>query len=528
VFASSLAVHLVPTGPSSTGQRNYVVTGTSGNYLSDIPDLPPATLSSRSAQDVARSHAGGSVVGQPQLMYHKKSLYGPGTAAVYLAWRVNIRGVAGSGDSDEWEYFIDAQSGQVLDRISTSNTGHHEEFNVSVEDANQNTSNDCWNGGVQQWFDEDGPIDNYPGGPGSYPGGDADADLVFAAIGEVYDFFRDNFDRHGHANEPAGLFELLFEGEGEALERLIVHVNNAQFPNNRANASYTSGCDLFQFSNGFVALDMVAHEFTHGVDTYERELIYQNQSGALDESYADMFGAFVDRNWLIGEDFANGAIRDMSDPPQFTRTFDFDGDGNTDQVCVHPDNMATFCVPNVAAADNGGVHVNSGIPNKAGFLITMGGRHNDIVVQGLGWDKAQQLYYAVHTGRLNPNSTFMDARDGTVAQVQEWVDFPDNLCIGRLGRVRCRLRSIAGRSRLGRRRRLRARRRGQRPHVPEPAPGRPRRRRHRRRGRPRRRWRRRRRTARSRFLWRQLPHRAKPEPGGQRRQRDRQCMRRRG
>ncbi|MCH8914038.1 MAG: M4 family metallopeptidase [Planctomycetes bacterium] len=168
-------------------------------------------------------------------------------------------------------------------------------------------------------------------------------------------------------------------------------------------------------------------EMLYQMDHSEADLIYANQSGALDESYADFFGAMVDSDdWLMGEDIGrlsedgagpgtcqdgidNGGggatdendtdcfFRDISNPPRKTASFDTDGDTVSDVTCIHPDHMSNFCNMTV---DNGGVHENSGIPNKVAFLITDGGLHNGIPVTGIGREKAQRLYYDVLTKRL--------------------------------------------------------------------------------------------------------------------------------
>ena len=111
-----------------------------------------------------------------------------------------------------------------------------------------------------------------------------------------------------------------------------------------------------------LADDVVAHELTHGVTQYTSNLFYYYQSGAINESLSDVFGEFVDQTngrgndipsvrWLMGEDVARlGAIRNMQNPPAF-------GD---------PDRM-TSAFYYRGADDNGGVHTNSGVNNKAAY-----------------------------------------------------------------------------------------------------------------------------------------------------------------
>ena len=118
------------------------------------------------------------------------------------------------------------------------------------------------------------------------------------------------------------------------------------------------------------ALDVAAHEMTHGVIQHTANLIYRNESGALNESVADIFGAMVDRdNWLIGEDIMVDpsikiAIRSMSDPSSIV-------DERTESG-FSPDHWSKRYI---GSLDSGGVHINSSINNKAAYLISDGGEH---------------------------------------------------------------------------------------------------------------------------------------------------------
>src|SRR6476620_5352850 len=124
------------------------------------------------------------------------------------------------------------------------------------------------------------------------------------------------------------------------------------------------------YGDGFPVDDVVGHELTHGVTDFESSLFYFAQSGAINESLSDVFGEFIDLSntagggndsaaarWKIGEDI--GAFRDMKNPPAF-------GDPDMMQSANY------FSGP----GDNAGVHTNSGVNNKAAFLMTDGGTFN--------------------------------------------------------------------------------------------------------------------------------------------------------
>ena len=150
-------------------------------------------------------------------------------------------------------------------------------------------------------------------------------------------------------------------------------------------------------------LDVIAHELTHGVIDFSSNLIYQGESGALNESYADIFGVTINNwyrapdradvstwDWEIGAGFrADGRpLRDMSDP---TRTGDPD----------HYDDRYT------GTGDYGGVHINSGIVNKAAFNLLTG--QDDEGNRNFSVEDAALLFYLCMT-RLSPGATFADAR----------------------------------------------------------------------------------------------------------------------
>jgi Zn-dependent metalloprotease len=157
------------------------------------------------------------------------------------------------------------------------------------------------------------------------------------------------------------------------------------------------------YGDGFASADdVVGHELTHGVTDHESHLFYYMQSGAINEALSDIWGEFVDLEngegnddpsvrWLMGEDLPIGAIRNMADPPAY-------GD---------PDRMGS---PNYhcGAWDNGGVHINSGVANKAAYLLTDGDFFNGYTITGLGIEKVAQLFYEAQTNLLTSGSDYQD------------------------------------------------------------------------------------------------------------------------
>jgi Zn-dependent metalloprotease len=152
-------------------------------------------------------------------------------------------------------------------------------------------------------------------------------------------------------------------------------------------------------------VDVIGHELSHGVTEDESQLQYFNQSGALNESFSDVFGSLIKQfvngqtaakaDWLIGEGLlasgiAGVALRSMKDPGS---AYDDPLLGKDPQ----PKHMDKFVK---TFEDNGGVHINSGIPNHAFYQVAQ-------KIGGNAWEKAGRIWYdALLDSRLKPNSGF--------------------------------------------------------------------------------------------------------------------------
>lgn len=206
--------------------------------------------------------------------------------------------------------------------------------------------------------------------------------------GECYEYFRNTFGRESINGQGGDIISFINVGEQGGGD-----MDNAFW--NGQYMFYGNGATAFQPLAK--ALDVAGHEMSHGVIQSTANLIYQGQSGAINEHIADVFGAMIDRDdWGIGEDVTNtsyiasGMLRDMQNPNN--------GPGNSASTPGwQPANMdEIFTLP----ADNGGVHFNSGIPNRAYYLMAT----------DIGKDKAEQIYYLALTDYLTRNSQFIDLR----------------------------------------------------------------------------------------------------------------------
>jgi len=179
--------------------------------------------------------------------------------------------------------------------------------------------------------------------------------------------------------------------------------------------------------NYLAVIDVAGHEYTHGVDQYTAALVYQDESGALDESFADIFGFMVERftegavnDWLLGEETPVNLIlpRSLEDPNAEGNHFPDPLDCGT-LAGGQPDTYeGTFWYE--GDCDFGGVHVNSGVQNFWFHLLADGGTDtNDngdaYNIQGIGIDDAALIAFWNHTNVLQSGSQYVDARAGAIA-----------------------------------------------------------------------------------------------------------------
>jgi len=210
--------------------------------------------------------------------------------------------------------------------------------------------------------------------------------------GEAYDYFRDVHIRNGISGAGDNIVSIVnVSGEDGA------SMGNA-FWNGFAIFYGNGDSAFFPLGRG---LDVAGHEMSHGVVQNTANLRYQDESGALNESFADVFGAMIDRDdWTIGEDvvktgaFPSGALRDMEDPHNGAAANDFGRGWQPKHV------NEQF----LGSQDNGGVHINSGIPNHAFYKIAM----------QLGREKAEQIFYRALTVYLTKSSNFVDFRNAVL------------------------------------------------------------------------------------------------------------------
>ena len=201
-------------------------------------------------------------------------------------------------------------------------------------------------------------------------------------LGLVYDYYKNNFNRNSYDNAGAALKSAVHYGSS---------YNNAYWDG--VEMVYGDG-DGTTFKALSAALDVVGHEYTHAVTEKTANLEYRSQSGALNESMSDIFGYLIEgdvSDCQMGEDCytpntPGDALRDLRTPTLYDQ----------------PDNMSGYVtLPETENGDWGGVHTNSGITNKAFYLLASTINDNS---------KTSKIYYRALTTYLTPTSQFADAR----------------------------------------------------------------------------------------------------------------------
>jgi len=228
---------------------------------------------------------------------------------------------------------------------------------------------------------------------------DVSVNEAFDGAGATYDFYRTVYGRNS------------VDGNGMRLDSTVHYGRN--FDNafwNGMQMVYGDG-DGRIFNRFTQSLDVIGHELTHGVVQFSAGLVYQDESGALNEHFADVFGSLVKQfskqqtadkaDWLIGEGLLAKGIKGIA-----LRSLKSPGTAYNDPLLgrdPQPAHMKNFLRTD---DDNGGVHINSGIPNKAFATLAT-------ILGGFAWERAGKIWYETLTRRLTANATFQQCADAT-------------------------------------------------------------------------------------------------------------------
>ncbi|WP_027410551.1 M4 family metallopeptidase [Anoxybacteroides tepidamans] len=390
--------------------KDGIVKATNGKLRPDastkMKDKTTAKITSKEAIELAWKHIGVAkkdtepktdtaplVKGKsdvPDTVEKSKLVVYEKNGAYYLTHKVELQFIYPYPAN--WKIYVDASNGQIVDAYNAVADGATSGYGYGVL-GDYKALNTYYSNGTYYLYDVTKPMSgvietrtaqNGSSLPGVYSVDSnnawtassqaADVDAHYYA-GVVYDYYKNTHGRNSFDNNGATI-------------RSTVHYsyqyNNAFW--NGTQMVYGDG-DGRTFAPLSGALDVVAHEITHAVTERTAGLEYRDQPGALNESMSDVFGYFVEPNdYLIGEDVytpgvSGDALRSLSNPPAYGQ----------------PAHMNNYVY---TTDDNGGVHTNSGIPNKAAYLT----------ISAIGKAQAEKIYYRALTLYLTSTSNFSNAR----------------------------------------------------------------------------------------------------------------------
>lgn len=381
-------------------------------YLLDGVFVPtPSAATTRAvvtAAEAVRSAYAAVTVRQDVLTFSLELvIYAPVDGPARLAWKVGVHG----NFCQEWLVLVDGVTGSVLNRVNQCADANVPGSGIDLLGMNRPLN--VWSrNGTNYMLDTSKPMFNGTNGyiwildagnqttnqiytrgrlqnlfwvrslnPNSW----AVPDAVSAAynLSKTYDYYLQRHVRNSYDSNGANIVAVV----------RVANFSNAQW-NGAIQKLFFGDIDAYAGS-----LDVVGHELTHAITQSSANLLYQGQSGALNESMSDIFGEMVEartygtNDWLIGT-YLRTPLRDMSNPGRFNQ----------------PAHMSEF---SATADDYGGVHINSGIINHAYFLLAAG------LSGAIGERDAERIFYQCLTKHLHPQSQFIDARIAAIASAEE-------------------------------------------------------------------------------------------------------------
>jgi Zn-dependent metalloprotease len=238
-------------------------------------------------------------------------------------------------------------------------------------------------------------------GEGNPPTGDRAVDEAYDGSGATYDLYwdiyqRNSIDGNGLRLDSTAHYQKGYDNAFWDGQQMVYGDGDEDLPEEQR-----------LFNRFTIAVDIIAHELTHGVTQYEAQLNYNNQPGALNESFSDVFGVLVkqrllgqtaaEADWIIGAGLFTSRVRGVG-----IRSMKAPGTAYDDPVLgkdPQPAHMKDYVN---TSDDNGGVHINSGIPNHAFYVVAR-------ELGGNVWEKAGRIWYVALSDRLNASSDFQAA-----------------------------------------------------------------------------------------------------------------------
>lgn len=384
VFSASVAQTLAADG-SLLSVTGAVTKKTQGKFSTTTPSEQVSATAVKKAAEESKTPAGKLAKADVKAVWYDPKLAAKdGAQSVAVpAFKVEVNGeVDEHGDPTQWVVFVDAnKTDKVLDSWSTIKHLNR----VVCDNANRRINPaqaSCGTGSLRSTRSE------------------GQAPVSVKDVNDIYDYLGNTEAFYAKYTPLANLTNLIGsdtgDGKGKALRATVRLCTTTACPYRNA---FWSG-SYMAYGEGLTTEDITGHELTHGVTQHTSGLVYRNEPGAINESMSDVFGELtflVNTNnpcntaanrWKLGACSAIGVIRDMrnpnayQDPDTYRGPYWYSGTG-----------------------DNGGVHINSGVNNRAASLMVDGGTLNGVTVTGIGIPKVAALYWTTQT-ILTANSNY--------------------------------------------------------------------------------------------------------------------------
>lgn len=439
VFGARMIVHM----------NNSGVTGTNGVFIGDIGDLDTqpqmqiAALKDRALAATRKLHPKATLsVESSRLMVYRTGLLKGVEGQNYLAYEVIVKGLPGEAVREQ--IILNAHTGNILNRIDRIETV----LNRQIYTPGLTTPDPAGTGvslPVTPILTEgsalapiDPPLKNDDKAATSSRNGvvpPTPTGNLYVFAGGTWQLYKNMFGRDGYDD---GFIDVA-TGKPRPQVQKSVYLVNDQCPNAYWDGTSTNYCP------GFDADDVVSHEWSHAYTEYTDNLVYQYQSGALNESNSDIFGETYDltngiegplsvtltegatydnhgSRWVVGEDLSEAAaailLRDMWDPDSFPTPSPGSAFTSTNYVC--------------STSDNGGVHTNSGVPNHAFAMLVDGKTFNGVTIPKIGLIKAAHIYFQAKTHYGTPTQNFAQHAEGLEQGCKDLIGAPLNDVLGKV------------------------------------------------------------------------------------------------
>ncbi len=425
VMGGELIAHFTPHGV-----LRQINGHTEADLELDVTASIAANIATQNALEDLKSFFGAGNPAEAELVIF------PWEGTTYLSYRLFIYSDTPMG---RWEYFVDAKTGAIIFKANRIMDTDAIGTGINVMGQTRNHLDVDFTGSTYQMKNNTRQITNNPHGhDGAMPTGNylqtniasstlpgtiaTDADNNWNAGGSqaaavdgnvysalVYDWWLSEFNRNSYTNTGTSMLTIVnYSGEGN---------NNAYWDGSRIV--------IWSAGTGWRSLagcpDVIAHEWGHAFTENGSNLVYQKESGALNESFSDMMGAAFEfaydsldtPDWLMGENgqLSGAGFRSMSDPHQYGDP-DFYGTSDPNWIDV------VGCTPS-SFNDYCGVHTNSGVGNKWYYLLSDGGTHHSITVTGIGYDNAIKIAARANLFYWTSGITYYNAALASVTAAED-------------------------------------------------------------------------------------------------------------